>query len=307
MLNGISTEMRPSVRRRGPAGQSSARVEQVNVADAPAELEDARWSSRRCRSTGSRTIDRLDASRLRAEQHARQVHAVAADVVQRAAAGIEDVPDVGGIVVVDTRTSSARPCSVPIRPDATSSRTATHDGWRRYMNASMSWTPARSARLDHPLGVGARSVASGFSHRTCLPASAAAIAHWRAGGSGAGCTRRRRPGRRGAPRTSRAPSGCRALRGHALGERDVARGDGDDLAVLGLLDAGDDLGPRDGRGRENSPAQPSVQRHRQQSRGHRARRLDRSVLTRTVAMDESTSTSAPRPATDARPPAVRSA
>ena len=30
----------------------------------------------------------------------------------------------------------------PDPPDATSSRTASHDGWSRYMKASMRWTPA---------------------------------------------------------------------------------------------------------------------------------------------------------------------
>ena len=42
----------------------------------------------------------------------------------------------------------------PIRPEATSSRTATQDGWRRYMNASMRSDALAPADLDHPLGVG---------------------------------------------------------------------------------------------------------------------------------------------------------
>ena len=75
--------------------------------------------------------------------------------------------------------------SRPIRPDATSSRTATHDGWRRYMNASIRWTPA--ARHASTIRSASAAVsASGFSHRTCLPARAAAIVHsaWRWFGSG---------------------------------------------------------------------------------------------------------------------------
>ena len=43
--------------------------------------------------------------------------------------------------------------SRPIRPDATSSRTATHDGWWRYMNASISSTPASSQAAHHSLGI----------------------------------------------------------------------------------------------------------------------------------------------------------
>ena len=73
----------------------------------------------------------------------------------------------------------------PIRPEATSSRTATQDGWRRYMNASMSATP--SVRQTSTIRSASAVVrASGFSHRTCLPARAAAIVHsaWRWFGSG---------------------------------------------------------------------------------------------------------------------------
>ena len=75
--------------------------------------------------------------------------------------------------------------SVPIRPLATSSRTATQDGWWRYMNASIRWTPAASAASIIRSASAAVS-ASGFSHRTCLPARAAAIDHsaWRWFGRG---------------------------------------------------------------------------------------------------------------------------
>ena len=52
------------------------------------------------------------------------------------------------------------------------------------------------------------SPAASRTGRACRPARR----RWstrRGGGSAAGCRRRRRPGRRGAPRTSHAPSGCR--------------------------------------------------------------------------------------------------
>ena len=75
--------------------------------------------------------------------------------------------------------------SRPIRPDATSSRTATHDGCWRYMNASISSTPA-SAQASTIVCASPAVSASGFSHSTCLPARAAAIVHaaWRWFGSG---------------------------------------------------------------------------------------------------------------------------
>ena len=68
--------------------------------------------------------------------------------------------------------------SRPIRPDATSSRTATHDGCWRYMNASISSTPA-SAQASTIVCASPAVSASGFSHSTCLPARAAAIVHAR--------------------------------------------------------------------------------------------------------------------------------
>ena len=53
------------------------------------------------------------------------------------------------------------------------------------MNASIRWTPAASAASIIRSASAAVS-ASGFSHRTCLPARAAAIVHsaWRWFGSG---------------------------------------------------------------------------------------------------------------------------
>ena len=53
------------------------------------------------------------------------------------------------------------------------------------MNASIRTTPAASHARLHP-SASAAVIASGFSHRTCLPARAAAIVHsaWRWFGSG---------------------------------------------------------------------------------------------------------------------------
>ena len=66
-----------------------------------------------------------------------------------------------------------------MRPDATSSRTAIHDGCWRYMNASISRTPGLARRRRPCACASAAVIASGFSHSTCLPARAAAIVHSR--------------------------------------------------------------------------------------------------------------------------------
>src|SRR5918996_1071917 len=75
--------------------------------------------------------------------------------------------------------------NVPIRPAATKSSAATHVGWWRYMNASIRWRPVSRATSTMPWASSA-VMASGFSHRTCLPARSAAIVHsaWRWLGSG---------------------------------------------------------------------------------------------------------------------------
>ena len=101
-------------------------------------------------------------------------------------------------------------CSRPMRPDATSSRTATHDGWWRYMNASIRRTPASRQASTMPLGLGgghrerllAQDVLAGPRGRDRPVA--------RAGGSAAGCRRRRRRGRPAAPRTTRTRARSRA-------------------------------------------------------------------------------------------------
>jgi len=63
-----------------------------------------------------------------------------------------------------------------MRPEATRSRTFTHEGWRRYMKASTSTRPVRSA-ADFISRPSAEDSPIGFSHSTCLPASRAAMVH----------------------------------------------------------------------------------------------------------------------------------
>jgi hypothetical protein len=72
-----------------------------------------------------------------------------------------------------------------MRPKRTSSLAATQVGWWRYMKASMSTTPARW-QASTMRSASADVVASGFSQRTCLPASAARMVQsaWRWFGSG---------------------------------------------------------------------------------------------------------------------------
>ena len=70
--------------------------------------------------------------------------------------------------------------SSPMAPARTSSWARNQSGWRRYMKASISATPASRQAAIMPAASRA-SIASGFSHSTCLPASAARRVHsaWR--------------------------------------------------------------------------------------------------------------------------------
>ena len=78
----------------------------------------------------------------------------------------------GSSLKYENQLSTAR--SVPMRPDATRSRTAIQDGCWRYMNASIRRTPASRQASTMPWA-SAAVIASGFSHRTCLPARAASM------------------------------------------------------------------------------------------------------------------------------------
>ncbi len=66
--------------------------------------------------------------------------------------------------------------SSPIAPERTSSTARSHCGFERAMNASPITTPVRSRAASSVRASSALS-ATGFSQRTCLPASAARIDH----------------------------------------------------------------------------------------------------------------------------------
>ena len=143
----------------------------------------------------------------------------------------------------------------PIAPVATSSRTATHDGWRRYMNASIRTHAGGVAGRRPSRSASAAVIASGFSHRTCLPARLPAASTRRGGGWAAGCRPRRPRGRRAAPRTSRGARGCRAAR------RGAARAPASRDAIATTSQraerciAGITFSARDPGGRQDPPAQ----------------------------------------------------
>ena len=134
--------------RLGPRGAGERR-------DAPAvELEEAARHDvdAACRVAPDRA---LDPDRLPAEEHPRQVHAVAADVHQRAAACRQDVPDVGRVVVV-----VGEPALDRLQPADAARRDELADGDPRGMQAIHERLHQQDAgRLggrDHPLGVGRR-------------------------------------------------------------------------------------------------------------------------------------------------------
>ena len=64
----------------------------------------------------------------------------------------------------------------PIAPSRTSSRARLQSGCSRYMNASISATPAER-QPSTMCCASAELMASGFSQRTCLPAAAARNVH----------------------------------------------------------------------------------------------------------------------------------
>ena len=168
--------------------------------------------------------------------------------------------------------------SRPISPDATSSATACQDGWRRYMKASMSVTPSASARRRSCARASSAVRASGFSHRTCLPARAAAIAHSACRWFGQrdvdrvdlGVGEQRLVGARGR-------AGSQARRRPAARPAAIARGDGHDVAAPRLAHAGHDLLAGDVGGRQDPPAQ----------RVHPAQPLEVSVTGRKATMPSS--------------------
>ena len=179
-----------------------------------------------------------------------------------------DVPDVRGIVV-EEREPALDGFSGADAPG----RHELADGDPRRMEAIHErFHEAGHRRARRPRSCArrrGRSVPAAFrTGRACRPRQRRSPTP-RAGGSGAGCTRRRRPGRRGAPRSEPWAAGMRELRSHALGEGEVSRGNGDDLTVLARAMPGMTLVramvavdriPQRGR---------RVRRHRQQSlHGH---------------------------------------
>ena len=88
-----------------------------------------------------------------------------------------------------------------MRPSRSSSRSRSHCGWLRIMNASPIFTPVR-ARTASSVSASATVRLIGFSHSTCLPASAALMSTAHASGWAGDCRSHRSPGRRAAPRTT---------------------------------------------------------------------------------------------------------
>ena len=113
------------------------------------------------------------AVRFAVEHPAGDVDRVAADVHQRAAAEVRRCCGCCRDRRCGRRRTPGSSSSSPTAPPSTSARTWRHSGWRRYMNASISATPALLARGDHLLGLGR-------GHRQRLLAQ-----HVLAGGGGA--------------------------------------------------------------------------------------------------------------------------
>ncbi len=131
---------------------------------------------------------------------------------------------------------------------------ASQRGWVRTMNASPIFTPVRS-RAAQKLRASATVVLNGFSHRTCLPASAALIDHgtcrlirkwivdrvdFRVGQQSLHTSRK----------TLGMPSFCAA----SSAFRSIARGDRRDFAPFALLHPRDGAAHGDRRDTQHSPA-----------------------------------------------------
>ena len=175
--------------------------------------------------TGSRDDRGLDRGRLGAEQHARQVDRVAADVEQRPAARLELVPDVRRVVVVVREPALDR-----AQPADPAGCDELHGGDPRRVVAvhERLHQPDAGGRagLDHPLARRRRSwPAASRTGRACRHGPRRSSTR-RGGGSAAGCRRRRRRGRRGAPRTSRGrvgmPSSSATVRAWAASREAIA-------------------------------------------------------------------------------------
>ena len=116
-----------------------------------------------------------DALRLAAEQ-ARAADAVTADVHQRAALDVGAQADVVLVVERVAERRADRAAARRSRPRRRAPRSRFVCGLWRYMNASLSSGPARSA-ASNAASTSSGWRDSGFSQSTCLPASSALIDH----------------------------------------------------------------------------------------------------------------------------------
>ena len=188
----------------------STRVEQVNVAS-PSSNSRIALVRTSTPIAGSRTIDGLDPPGSAPNSIRDRLIAVAADVEERATAGVELVADVRRIVVEvrEPALDRAQPAD-PARRDELQGGDP-----RRVVAVHERLHQAHAgvrADVDHPLGVGGRHApAASRTGRACRPGPPRSSTR-RVGGSAAGCRRRRRRGRRGAPRTSRGRVGMPSSR-----------------------------------------------------------------------------------------------
>ena len=123
MLNGISIEIRPSVRKCGPVGRSRS-ASNTSSWEMPASKSRIALVSTSTPLAGSRHAGRGDPRRFTVEQHPRQVHRVAPDVPNRAPppkARMLRMFAASSLKYEPVWTADRR----PIRPASTSPRAAT--------------------------------------------------------------------------------------------------------------------------------------------------------------------------------------
>ena len=140
--------------------------------------------------------------------------AVAADVHQRAAVELRARAGCRPASAGRTGTTPARAGRVPTAPSSTSSLTAAVCGWWRYMNASISTSPAARRGRTPPRPRRAGASTASRRGRAC-PHRVPRASTRGGGGSGARCRRRRPRRRRAAPRRSRGSGRSRARAAYA--------------------------------------------------------------------------------------------
>ena len=178
--NGASRTRRPAGRRSRSRSRSGAANPQSNCARRPPGNRS--WPTK-VRSTprSSKRANAATSHRLIAGDPARETHRVAAHVPERAAAHVRD-RSVGRWGSV--RKNEKEPVTSSSGPERAAlcqlDGVAAICGWWRYMKASTATRPDRRA-ASAIASASATDSASGFSHRTCLPASSARTVHaaWR--------------------------------------------------------------------------------------------------------------------------------